>query len=443
MPMINGLRELEARHVIYGWQPQEIRSPVIFERAERIYLWDTEGRRYADFGSGQINVNLGYGHPKVLRALRSQMERMTYVAPTFATEARIRLAASVARHMPGDLECVFFTNSGSESIENAIKIARAVTGRTKIYSAWQSYHGATAGASAISGDRRRLYVEPAMPGTGKFHYASCYRCPFGQTAPPQCSFACLVSLQQQILFEGPETVAAIVLEPIVGGSGLYIPPADFLRGIRQFCDAHGILLIFDETMSGWGRSGRWFACEHYDVVPDILTTAKGITSGYVPLGATVVTPRIRDHFLRKGFVGGLTNEGHTLGCAAGIATIEAYEEEGLVARSAALGDYLAERLSALSQKHPSIGDVRAKGLFACIELSADRKRKISLAGSREANRTVATEMARRLFDQGLVVLARGDFVFVAPPLVISREELDEGLEKVDSVLRYADDLAVG
>jgi taurine--2-oxoglutarate transaminase len=439
--MTKSLRELEAAHIIYGWQVQGIRPPAIFEKASGIYLWDTDGNRYADFGSGQVNVNIGYGHQKVLSAIRRQMDRTTYLAPAFSTEARIQLASMISDRMPGDLKYVFFTNGGSESVENAIKIARAVTGRQKIYSAWQSYHGATAGAAAISGDPRRMYAEPSIPGLSKFHYASCYRCPYGQIGPPGCHFACLQSLQNQIMHDGPESVAAIVLEPISGTSGLYIPPQQYVQGIRSFCDKHGILLILDETMSGWGRTGRWFACEHYGVVPDILTTAKGITSGYVPLGATVLTTKIREHFLNRSFVGGLTTEGHPLACAAGVANIEVYEDEQLVQRSAALGEYLKDRLLALQTKHPSVGDVRCQGLFACLELSADPKLKLPLAGYRDKLRNISAELCRRLFEMGLIVIAKWDFVFIAPPLMITKDEIDDGLGKIDRVLSYADELA--
>jgi len=385
-------------------------------------------------------VNVGYGHPKVLSAMRIQMERTTYVAPTFPTEARIRLAAMVAERVPGDLDYVFFTNGGAEAIESAIKIARAATGRQKIYSAWQSYHGATAGAAAISGDPRRAFVEPAMSGLGKFHYANCYRCPLGQVAPPECRFACLHGLQNQIIHDGPEGVAAIVLEPIAGTSGLYIPPQEYVQGIRRFCDEHGILLILDETMSGWGRTGRWFACEHYDVVPDIVTTAKGITSGYVPLGATVLSAKLRDHFLHRNFVGGLTNEAHPLACAAGVANIEVYEEEQLVKRSADLGEYLMGRLLALERKHPSVGDVRCKGLFACLELTSDRRKRTPLAGYRDKVRNVSAEMCRRLMQMGLIVIAKWDFIFIAPPLVITEGEIDEGVDMIDRALSYTDQL---
>ncbi|MFC5326157.1 aminotransferase class III-fold pyridoxal phosphate-dependent enzyme [Bradyrhizobium oligotrophicum] len=434
------LRALERQHVVYGWQPQRLAAPLLVTRAEGVNFWDSCGNQYLDLCSGQINVNVGYGHQAIIQAMKRQLDCLTYIAPGFATEPRVRLSSMVAKRCPGDLQYVFFSNSGSEAIENAIKIARAATGRLKIYSAWQSYHGATAGASAISGDPRRLFAEPVVPGVAKFHYAACYRCPFGQSAPPDCGFSCLASLERQIDHDGPETIAAIVLEPIVGTSGLYVPPVDFIKGIRKLCDEHGVLLIFDETMTGWGRTGRWFACEHFDVVPDILVTAKGITSGYVPLGVTVFTPAIREKFLDTAFVGGLTNEGHTLACAAGIANIEVYEQEGLIERSAALGEYLNKSLLELQAMHPSVGSVRGKGLFACLELSSDRERRIGIAGYRNARCTIAGEITSRMLQMGVFVVAKWDFIFVAPPLIISRTALTEAIEKLDKVLAYTDEL---
>ena len=343
------------RHVVYGWQAQSTKPLARIVRSERIYLWDAAGRRIMDFCSGQINVNVGYGHPAILAAMREQMAEMTYVAPGFETEPRSKLAALIAERLPAGLDQVFFTNSGSESVEVAIKISRAVTRRTKIYSAWRSYHGNSAGASAISGDPRRLFAEPAVPGVSKFHGATCYCCPFGERSPPGCGYACLSSLTRAVLLEGPETIAAIVVEPIVGTSGLYVPPAEYLRGIRRLCDEHGILLVFDETMTGWGRTGRWFAWEHSDVRPDMITTAKGITSAYVPLGATIMTARLREVFLDRVFVAGSSTEGHALGCAAGIANIQVYESEGLIEHSRLLGDYLLEQLRAVarSEEHTS------------------------------------------------------------------------------------------
>jgi taurine--2-oxoglutarate transaminase len=427
-------------HSLFGWQRQNAVPAPLVERAEHIYFWDVEGKRYADFCSGQMNVNVGYGHPHILAAMRRQMETLTYIAPNFPTEARLRLATMVTECAPPGLNHVFFSNSGAEAVETAIKIARAVTGRTRIYSGWQSYHGATAGAAAVSGDPRRHYVEPAMPGIGKFLYPNCYRCPFGQSAPPGCHFACLASLRSQIVLDGPETVAAILLEPIVGTSGLYVPPPEFISGVRALCDEFGILLIFDETMTGWGRTGKWFASEHFAVVPDIITTAKGLASGYVPLSATIVNQRIRDHFAERPLVAGVTTEAHTLACAAAIANIEVYRNEGLIERSATEGAYLHERLAAMKERHPCIGDVRGKGLFACIELTADRAAKKPLAGYRNSQCDVATDFSRRLLAMGIFLVAKWDFIFLAPPLVITRCELDEHLDLIDSALNSLDEL---
>lgn len=435
------LRELEAGHVLFGWQRQNTAPAPVIERAEHIYLWDADGMRYADLCSGQMNVNIGYGHPHVLAAMRRQMDAVAYVAPSFPTESRIRLAAMVAERTPLGLNHVFFSNSGAEAVETAIKMARAVTGRTQIYSAWQSYHGATAGAAAVSGDPRRHYAEPAMPGIAKFLYPNCYRCPFGLSGAPECRFACMASLRSQIEFDGPETVAAILLEPISGTSGLYVPPAEFVIGLRKLCDEFGILLIFDETMSGWGRTGKWFASEHYGVIPDIMTTAKGLTSGYVPLSATVVTQRIRDYFAERPLVAGATTEAHALACAAAIANLEVYRDEGLIERSATEGVYLHQRLADIKERHRCVGDVRGRGLFACIELTADRSRRLPLAGYRNCQRDVATPLSRRLLASGVFVVAKWDFVFIAPPLVIGRAELDEYLDIIDDTLTELDDLA--
>jgi taurine--2-oxoglutarate transaminase len=429
-----------ADHVVYGWLPQRPRPAACFVRAEGVHLWDRNQRRFTDLCAGQMNVNIGYGHPAVIGAMSRQMSEMIYVAPNFETRPRSELAAKIVQRMPASLQYVFFTNSGSEAIETAIKVARAVTGRTKIYSAWRSYHGTSVGAAAISGDPRRLFVEPALTGLHKFHGSTCHSCAFGQKAPPECALACLESLRNSVMLDGPETIAAIVLEPITGTSGVHLSQPEFIRGVRQLCDAYGIVLIFDETITGWGRTGRWFACEHYNVRPDILTTAKGITSGYVPLGAMVMTAKIRDFFLDRAFVGGLTNEGHTLACATAIANMEVLEREHLIERSEALGSFLLSALQDLKARHPSIGDVRAKGLLACIELTSDPQTQAPLAGYRDHRCNVSRELTARLFDQGLLVIAKWDFVFIAPPLIIDREQLNEALNKLDDVLSDTDDL---
>jgi taurine---2-oxoglutarate transaminase len=426
--------------VVYGWQPQRTPVPARFVSGKGVYLWDDSGRRFMDFGSGQINVNVGYSHPKILDAMQQQMSRVTYVAPSFETEARNQLAARIVERMPESLEHVFFTNSGSEAIDTAIKIARAVTGRLKIYSAARSYHGNTLGSSALSGDPRRLFAEPALSGVARFHGPACYSCAFGPLEPPRCGFVCLESLRHSLLLDGPETVAAIVLEAVVGTSGLYVAPAEFVQGVRDLCDEFGILLILDETLTGWGRTGRWFAYEHYCVRPDILTTAKGITSGYVPLGAVVMSRSIFEYFSDRPFVAGSTHEGHALACAAGVANMQVYEGEGLIERSQALGEYLFELLMSVKMRHPCVGDVRGKGLFACLELTRDRPTRAPIAGYRDRFGNVSSALIRRLFAMNLIVLAKWDFVFVAPPLVITREQLEEGVNAIDRALTAVDEL---
>jgi taurine--2-oxoglutarate transaminase len=430
-------------HVIYGWLPQRQPPSVCFERSDGVYLWDISGRRYMDLCAGQMNVNIGYSRPEVIAAMTRQAAEMAYVAPHFATRPRSALAARIIAHTPPDLRYVFFTNSGSESIETALKIARAVTGRTKIYSAWRGYHGTSLAAAAISGDPRRLFAEPALGGLSKFHSSTCQCCAFGRLSAPECGFACLQSLRNSVLLDGPETIAAIVLEPITGTSGVHEMQPEFIRGLRELCDEHGILLVFDETITGWGRTGTWFACEHSGVCPDILTTAKGITSAYVPLGAVIITARVRDFFLDRAFVGGLTNEGHALACAVGLANLEVLEKECLPERSRTLGERLLAGLKALKMHHPSVADVRGKGLLACIELTSERHSRAPLAGYRDQRGNISRAITERLLERGLLVIAKWDFVFVAPPLTIDEAQINEALNALDDVLTYTDSVIAG
>lgn len=409
---------LQRNPVIYGWQPQAMpvghaRPRIV--RARGAALWDAAGRRHIDFAAGQISVNAGYSDPRILAAMTAQMAELTYVAPGFATTPRETLARTMAELLPGKLAHVLFTNSGAEAVENALKIARAATGRHKFLSAWQSYHGATAGASGVSGDPRRLLWEPGLPGVAHFHLPIG---PRGVFSGPDQAAQALAALADLIAREDPHLIAGLIVEPIVGTNGLYAPPANFMTGMQALCRQHGILLIADETMTGWGRAGTWFACEHYGLTPDILTTSKGITSGYVPLGATAITGEIYDRFLDRPFVGGLTTEGHALACATALANIAVYRQDGLVERSARLGGVLLARLHDLKARHGCIGDVRGRGLFACIELTTPQ----------------AGNIARACQDQGLIVLGRGDHVFIGPPLMIPEDDLDFGLDVLDRVL---------
>src|SRR3954462_15338539 len=359
------------KHVVYSWSVQDAINPIAVAGAESRHFWDYDGKRYLDFASQLVNVSIGYGHPKVVAAIREQAEQLATIGPPMATESRSRLGKLLAEVTPGDMSFSFFTNGGTEANENAIKLARWYTGRHKIIARYRSYHGATAGSMQLTGDPRRWPAEPGIPGVVRMFDPYTYRCPAGHPDPcPVCSGA--PHLEEILQYEGAETVAAVILETITGTNGVIVPPDGYLQAIREVCDRHGILLIADEVMAGFGRSGRWFACEHWDVVPDILAVAKGLNSGYVPLGAMVINQRLADWVQDQYFGGGLTYSGHVLACASAVASIEAFKDEGIVENAAAMGELIGPALTALAEKHPSIGDVRGLGCFWGLELVKSR-----------------------------------------------------------------------
>ena len=434
------VKRIDRRHVIYSWKAQRDVDPIVIDRAEGIYLWDADGKKYIDFCAGLLCINIGHGNRHVLDAMKHQMEKFTYVPPSFATEPKAKLAKMIADVTPQGLDYVFFTNAGAEAVENAIKAVRMMTGRHKIYSRWRSYHGATAGAITLTGDPRRWYAEPGIPGVVKFFGPYCYRCPFGYESEDTCDLQCLETLKTQIMLDGPKTIAAIFVEPVVGTNGIIVPPAGYLKGVRQVCDENGILLVVDEVMSGWGRTGRWFGIEHDGVIPDIILTAKGLTSGYVPLGAMIWNQKIWDHFYDHPFVGGLTYSGHGLGCATGIANIEVYRDQNLIEQASTNGEHLHMRLRGLVEKHPSVGDARCRGLWACIELTSDKQTKAPLAGFADTRMNVSAGLLGRLLEMGLYLFAKWDFIFIAPPLIITKEEIDQATAIIDKALEYTDSL---
>jgi taurine---2-oxoglutarate transaminase len=434
------MQKLDRAHVIYSWKPQGGWKPLVIDRAEGIFMYDTDGRRIIDGCSGLLNINLGHGNRHVLEAMKAQMEKLCFVSPGFATEPKAKLAAMVAELTPGDLDYVMFTNGGADANENAFKSARWFTGRNKIYGAWKSYHGATAGAITVTGDPRRWPAEPGMPGVEHFFGPYPYRCPFGSRDDEECGRKTLAVLKEQLMYDNPRSVAAIIVEPIVGTNGIIVPPVSYMQGLRQLCDENGILLIADEVMSGWGRAGKWFAVEHFGVVPDIITTAKGITSGYVQLGAMIWSRKIWEHFQERKFVSGLTYCGHALACACGIANIEAYKKDGLIEKAAADGEYLAGKLKELEARHPSVGDTRCKGLWACIELVSDRKRKTPLAGFNDSIRNVSGQLGKIFMDNGLYLYCNWDYIFISPPLIITRPQIDEMVAVIEKGLDWTDTL---
>jgi len=428
--------DLSKEYTFFSWSVQGQVNPIPVEKAEGVYFWDAEGKRYLDFSSQLMNTNIGHQHPKVVKAIQEQAAKLCFVHPGNTTEVRAKLGKKLAEVTPGNLKKTFFALGGAEANENAIKLARFYTGRHKILARYRSYHGATHGSIALTGDYRRLAVEPVMPGGGHFLDPFCYRCPFGQK-PETCKRECIQHLEEVIHYEGPDKIAAIIMEGVVGSNGIIVPPDDYWPRVREICNKYGILLISDEVMSGWGRTGKWFAVDNWNVVPDIITTAKGITSGYVPLGAVIVSDKIAAYFDDKYLYAGLTYNGHALALAAALATIEVYEEDGLIENAASLGKYLGEALENIKERHPSVGDVRYIGLFSAIELVMNRETKEPF------DPPVMAQVGKALKEKGLFtfVMAKkdmGTIVFVVPPLCITKEQLDEGLALVETALEVAD-----
>lgn len=432
--------QLNRQYTFFSWSVQGQINPIPVTKAEGVYFWDADGKQYLDFSSQLMNTNIGHQHPKVVKAIQEQAAKLCFVHPSNATEARGLLGKRLAEVTPGNLKKTFFCLGGAEANENAIKLARFYTGRHKIMARYRSYHGATHGAIALTGDYRRLPVEPAMPGAVHFLDPFCYRCPFGLT-PQTCKRQCIDHVEEVIRYEGAERVAAIIMEGVTGSNGLIVPPDDYWPRVREICDRYDILLISDEVMSGWGRTGKWFAVDNWDVAPDMITTAKGLTSGYVPLGAVIVSEEIASFFDDKYLYAGLTYSGHALACAAALATIDVYEEDHLIENAAALGEYLGEALEEIKARHPSVGDVRSIGLFSAIELVKDRQTKEVFSPAAMA------EVGKSLRQNGLFTFimsnAMGSIVFIVPPLCIAKEQLDEGLKIIETTLANTTDRMVG
>ena len=434
------VRELDRAHVLHSWSIQSKIAPIPIARAEGRCFWDYDGKRYLDFGSQLVNLNIGHQHPKVVAAIKEQANRLCTIGPPFGNDKRSELAQLVAEVAPGHLNRVFFTNGGAEANENAIKLARWYTGRHKIIARYRSYHGATAGAIALTGDPRRWFAEPGIPGIVRMLDPYTYRCPAGHPEPcPVCTGG--PHFEEILQYEGPHTVAAVVLETVTGTNGIIVPPPEYLRSIREVCDRYGVVMILDEVMAGFGRTGSWFACQHWDVVPDIMTVAKGINSGYVPLGGMVISDAISDWVKDQFFAGGLTYSGHPLACAAGVASIEAFREERIIENAAEMGEVLAHELPKLQERHPSVGDIRGLGLFWALELVRNRETREMLVpfnASGEAAEPIG-RITKACMDKGLYPFVHWNILALTPPLTITREELQEGLEIIDEVLEIADE----
>lgn len=433
------LREVDKQYVIHSWSTQGALNPLPIAGGQGSWFWDYDGNRYLDFQSQLVNMNLGHQHPKLVDAIREQAATMCYIGPGFAERSRAELAEQVAMLTPGDLKMTFFTTGGAAANENAIRLARHVTGRHKIITRYRSYHGATGGAITLTGDPRRWASEPGMTGVVRMFDPYTYRCPAGHPDPcPVCSGG--PHLEELLQYEGPHTVAAVVFETVTGTNGLIYPPDGYLQSIREVCDRHGILLILDEVMAGYGRTGEWFACNHWDVTPDILVTAKGLNSGYVPLGAMTVSAEISDWLQTNKFWGGLTYAGHPLACASGLASIKIMQEEHLVENAREQGERLSRGLLGLAQRHQSIGDVRGRGLFFGVELVKNRTSREPLVPFAASGPDAApmAAMTKAAMAKGLYLSAHNNVLRITPPLVITADEIDLGLSIMDEVLELAD-----
>ncbi|MGV9678314.1 aminotransferase class III-fold pyridoxal phosphate-dependent enzyme [Nocardia sp. NPDC003482] len=430
--------ELDRRHVFHSWSAQRRIQPMTITAAQGSYVWDGDGRRLLDFSSQMVNTNIGHQHPKVVAAVRDQAATLCTIAPQHVNPARSEAARLIAERTPGELDRIFFTNGGADAVEHAVRMARLYTGRPKVLSRYRSYHGGTETAVNLTGDPRRWPNDRGAAGVVHFFGPFLYRSQFHARDEAEESRRALEHLEQVVAFEGPETIAAILLESVPGTAGIMVPPPGYLAGVRELCDRHGIVLIADEVMSGFGRTGRWFAIDHFDVVPDLLTFAKGVNSGYVPLGGVAIAPRIAAIFDDRAYPGGLTYSGHPLAAAAAVATITAMAEERIVENAAVIGErVLGPGLRELAARHPSVGEVRGLGVFWALELVRDPATREPLApygGTSEA----MIEVVAACRDAGLLPFVNFNRLHAVPPCTITEAEAKEGLAILDEALRLAD-----
>jgi taurine--2-oxoglutarate transaminase len=435
------VRRDDRAHVFHSWSAQALIDPLPIASAQGSYFTDYSGKRYLDFSSQLVNVNIGYQHPKLVAAIQEQAARLTTISPAFANDARSEAARLIAEIAPGELNMVFFTNGGAEATENALRMARLHTGRHKVMAAYRSYHGATAGAIAMTGDPRRWASEPGMPGVVRYWGPYPYRSAFHAENEAQESERALQHLRDIIAVEGPQTIAAIILETVVGTNGILVPPPGYLEGVRAICDEFGIMMIADEVMAGFGRCGEWFAVDHWGVTPDLITFAKGVNSGYVPLGGVIMTDRVAATFAERPYPGGLTYSGHPLACASAVASITIFREEGIVEHARALGeDVIGPELRRLAEKHPSVGEVRGLGVFWALELVRDRETREPLVPFNAAGADAApmNEFAAACKQRGLWPFTHFNRTHVVPPCTTSADEVREGLAILDEALEVAD-----
>jgi len=438
---------LSMQHSFWTWSAQASVTPIPVTRAKGVYFWDTNGKQYLDLNSMVMCANIGHGEQRVIDAIVEQARQLPFAGPSMATKPRALLGKILAEITPGNLDKFLFTLGGADANENAIKLARAFTGRQKILARYRSYHGATYGAMALTGDPRRVAWEPnLMPGVVHFLDPYRYRSTFHRLNPdiPESEFTqdYLNHLEEIITYEGPETIAAVLIEPVTGTNGVIVPPAGYLQGVRVLCDRYGIQLIADEVMSGFGRTGQWFAVDHWKVVPDLMTMAKGLTSGYAPLGAVAMRNDIAEFFNDRIYQGGLTYNAHPISLAAAIANIRVLQDDRLVERAQSMGAVLRRLLTDLGEQHPSVGEVRSIGLFGAIELVRDRRTREPMAPYNGSSPEM-TALRKSLLDQGVFVYTHWHTVLIIPPLIITEEQLQEGFKALDQALAITDAVVIG
>ena len=436
------IREMAGKYVLQSWSRQKGLSPIPVKGGEGIYFYDCEGNRYTDMSSQLVNLNLGFGNEEIIRAIKEQAAKYCFAGPAYASEPRAKLAKMIVELLPESFGKIFFTNAGADANENAVKIARMFTGRNKVFSRYRSYHGSSFGAGNLTGEPRRYPLEPGIPGFVKFFDPYIYRESIEFESEQKAAEYYVKKLREQIIYEGPDSVAAIVMETITGSNGIIIPPEGYLPGVRKICDEFGIVMICDEVMAGFGRTGKMFAFENFGAVPDIVTFAKGVTCGYVQLGGVAVSSRIAEYFDDHLLSCGLTYSGHPLACAAGTACVEYYKKADILGNVEQSGKVLGQELEALKEKHLCVGDVRYIGLFSCVELVKDKKTKEPLVPYGRDPEGIMGKLTGMLKVKRFMTYSHENMIFVCPPLIITEDQLKEELAKFDEVLTEAEESGI-
>ncbi len=433
------MNKLSKEYTLFSWSAQQKVAPIAMVKAKGCYFWDADGKKFFDMNSQLMCSNIGHGHPKVIQAIKDQADELVYAGPGFSTRVRAEIGPLLAKHTPGDLNKFFFTLGGAEANENAIKFAKFYTKRNKLVARYRSYHGATQGAITLTGDPRRWPNEPSLPGVIRAFDPYKYRSHLYEPGMKDEDFSAKIlnQLEETLIYENPESVAAIFIETVTGTNGLIPPPEGYLQGLRKLCDKYGILMVCDEVMCGVGRTGEWFAVDHWKVVPDMIVMAKGLTSAYLPLGAVAINPKIAKEFDERVFQGGLTYQSHPMCLAAAISVLKVLEEEDIIGNAKRMGKVMSEILHNLMKKHPSVGDVRSIGLFGALEMVKDRDTKEPLAPFGVTSEPM-TKVATYLKENGIFAFAYSNILHTNPPLIVKEEELREAFEVVDKALDIAD-----